>query len=870
MRGQLGREADGAGACWQQPPLEGAESWATSALQYAVHFASDIRYALRLLKSHPGFVFVIAFSLAVAIGINTAVFSVSKAVLYQHLDVPNAKQLRLLGWRGNASVVHFSYATNFDARDAGMTCDRFSYPVFRQLQRDHSMAGIFAFWDSMATASIAGIQQQVRMELVSDNYYQVLGVRLELGRPITNDHGGAANDVAVISDELWDRQFGRSPSALGQMIVVNHTSLTIIGVNPRGFTGAQSALRSADIFVPLSIQPQVRPLSPQFPSILSNPNIWLLDVMGRLKARDNEDQVRATLNAELAAAVRGTLAIRPDESVPQLVSVDGSRGLHLWDKAFRTPLDAIVLIALLVLLLATVNVANLTLVRGMRRQREIAIRVALGANRGRVVRQLLTESFVLAAIGGCGGLLLGFFARNVLPRLLLGGDHQNAIDIHFDWRVCAFAAALTILSGVVFGLAPVINTSHTEAVGGLQIAATNSPKSWTRGGKALVMLQISMSALLLMGAALFVRTLLNLDSIGVGFPTDHLLLATIDTPREGYPGVKSVLLHQRLQQAIAALPGVEAATALESRWFSGDSETTTIFTEDDFANPSHAKNELISTVDSGFFSVMGIPLVAGRPFAHTDNASAPRVAIVNQALAKERFASQSPVGKRFAFTDNPGNDGWVEIIGVAGNTKYQDLREPAPPQLFVPLSQQPLVLQMTYVIRSPLGREFVIPELRHAVASVDPTLHISDICTQQQQIDETTRTEHTLADLTSGFGFLALILVVIGIYGIMLYSVEQRQKEIGIRLALGAQREQVRNRILWETARLAIAGIGAGLLGFQAFTRILQSILYGVSPRNPVILPTVAALLLVISLAAAWLPAQRAASVVPMEVLRQE
>jgi predicted permease len=810
--------------------------------------------------------------LALAIGASTAVFSVARQLLYQRLNVPHPEQLRLLGWRGEASTVRFSYGTNFDVRSAGMTCECFSWAVFRQLEdQDHSLAGLFAFWDRSAAASIAGNTQRVRVELVSDHYYQVLGIRPQLGRPILAGRIDAgASAVALISDGLWKSQFGRSPSVLGQTVTINHIPLTIIGVNPRGFTGARSALQSPDLFVPLSMQPQVLPWIPESPSLLSDASDWSLDVMGRMKPGLSDEQVRSALGVELAAAVRSSLTVRPYESTPQIVFVDGARGLHQWDRTFKKPVDALLVLALLVLLLACANIANLMLARGMRRRREIAVRAALGASRGRIARQLVTESLVLAAIGGCGGLLLGYFGRNALPRLLAGSEPPSALNIHFNWSVWLFSAAVTLLTGILFGLAPALSAAFSEAHAGLRQAVANSPRTGTRGGKALVVLQVALSALLVMGAGLFVRTLAGLGSLDVGFRTDHLFLATVATPGEGYPGVKSVFLHQRLERAIGSLPGVEGATSIDMPWLTGDSATTSFFTEDDVAHPGHAEVERSSVVGNGFFSAMGIPIVAGRPFAPTDNAAAPPVAIVNEALARARFPGQNPVGKRFTDSDKAGQKDWFEIVGVAGDTKYQDLRETPPPQSFLPMLQQPSISGMTYAVRSRLDGQVLLAELRRGAASVDANLSVTEFQTEKQQIEEDTRTERTLADLTSGFGILALALAIVGIYGVMLNSVEQRRKEIGIRLALGAKRGDVRNTILRESTWLALAGIGAGLAASQAFTRVLQSILYGISPRNPLILSMVAALLLLVAVAAAWIPARRAASVEPVEVLRHE
>jgi len=834
------------------------------------HLMSDVRIALRLAGRTPAFVLLTTLTLALAIGANTAVFSVAKQLLYQRLDVPHAEQLRLLGWLGNASTVKFSFGTNFDARDAGMTCDRFSWAVFRQLENhDDALAGLFAFWNRRTTASIAGSTQPVQVEMVSDDYYRVLGVHPQLGRPVAGGGDAGADAVAVISDGLWEREFGRSPSVIGKTVTIQHVPLTIIGVNPRGFTGAESALQSPDLFVPLSLQPRIFPMSPESPSLLADPNSWMFDVMGRMKPGQSEKKVRAALDVELAAAVRSSLMVRPYETVPQIVLVDGARGLHRWDETFKRPVNALLVLVFLVLLLACANIANLMLARGVRRRREIAVRMALGASRWRIAKQLLTESLLLAMIGGTGGLLLGFFGRNSLPKLLAVAGSQHAPEIHFTWSVWLFSAAVTMFTGVAFGLAPALSAVLTEARDGLQQAANNH-RSVTHGGKALVVLQIALSALLVMGAGLFVRTIAALGSTDLGFRSDHLFLVTIRTPRQAYPGVKSVLLHQRLQRAIAITPGVEAATSNEMTWLSGNSATTGFYTEGDILHPGHAADERENIVDNGFFSVMGIPIIAGRGFAASDTAAAQKVGIINEALAKARFPGEDPVGKKFTYSEHPKPKDWIDIVGVAADTKYEDLRETPPPQFFVPSLQQDSIFEMTYEIRSHLSPQVLLAELRRSVATIDANLAIAQFQTERQQIEDDTRTERALADLTSGFGLLALALAIIGVYGVMLCAVEQRRKEIGIRLAVGAERSHIRNIILRDSAWLALIGIACGLTLSQLFTRLLRAILYGISPHSPLILSAVAALLVLVTLAAAWIPARHAASVDPIEVLRQE
>ena len=830
----------------------------------------DVRFGLRMLRKSPGFTLIAVASLALAIGANTAIFSVAKNLLYDGLGVPHSEQLRLLGWAGDDKVAVQTYWSSFEAGDAGMTSECFSYAVFRELQaHNRSMQDLFAFKDLPMTATVRGGARRMEVELVSGNFYSDLGVRPQLGRMIepSDDDASAAGAVAVISDSLWRREFGRSPAALGQTITVNQTILTIVGVNPRSFTGAQTVQESPDLFVPLSMQPLVKPWGRRG-SLLAQPDNWWLEVMGRVKPDMTDPQLRSDLDLELAAAVHGTMEVKAGKTIPRIVLADGSRGLHQSDD-FKGPVNVLMVLVGLVLALACANVANLLLARGAQRHREMSVRLALGAGRARVLRQLLTESLLLAALGGTGGLLLGYLGRNLIPRIMMTPWFSTQIDVPFDWGVFGFSAAVTLLTGLLFGLAPAWSAARKE-VGSSLIDGTRTATRRRKGagGKMLVGFQIALSTLLVIGAGLFLRTVMGLGRIDAGFRTDHLLLAYIDPPQKRYPEGKGIALHQRLEQAIAAAPGAQAVTLMSTPYITDSSSVMSFMTEAESADPSKAHSERDELVGNRFFDTLGIPILAGRGFGPQDTATSAKVAVINQSLARTRFPHGNPVGQRFRLERDTGD--WIEVVGICADTRYQNLREDDPPQFFVPYIQQTEVGGMSYVIRTKFAPQAIVPALRLAVAEIDSNLALEDVRTQQEQIGESMRVERALAALIGGFGMLALALAAVGIYGVMAYSVANRRNEIGIRLALGAQPAQVRGMILRESTWLAVAGVVAGMSAALLLTRLVKSMLYGIQPYDPTTMTAGILVLLAVAVAASWIPARRAAGVQPMEALRHE
>ena len=843
---------------------------ASLGLRWFDELCADLRYAARMLRKSPGFTVIAAVSLALAIGANTTIFSVAKSLLFDRLDVPHSDELRLLGWTGDDRCAVNSMWGDFDAVQGKMLATIFSYPAYLELRaHNHVMQDLFAYKEDSMNATIRGNAQRVDVSMVSGNFYEALGTRAQLGRGIEpSDDQADAAAVAVISDGVWERDFGGSVAALGQTISVNQKPFTIVGVNPRGFTGAKNVQASPDVFVPLSTQPSIDPKG-RNASLLNDPTLWWLNVMGRKKPGVTDAQAQAALDVELAAATRGTMQVKTGETVPRLNLTDGGRGLNFAGRMFQKPVYVLMATTGFVLLLACANIANLLLARGAQRQREISVRLALGAGRGRILRQLLTESLLLAAIGGAGGVLFGYLARNAIPKLLANAWEQHNLNVPMDWGVFAFAAGITLLTGLVFGLAPAWLGARSEVSSSLkENAQTTARRRKGLGGKSIVSFQIALSTLLVVGAMLFVRTLIALNSIDVGFRTDHLILFEVAPPAQRYGPGKDVALHQRLEQGFAALPGVEGVAPSWTAYLADNMSNDDFVPEGEPDFRDHRGAEDVNAVSTGFFEVMGIPIVGGRSFGPQDTATSQKVAIINKALAKKRFPNVNPVGKRFQTGDEKRE--WVQIVGVCGDTRYANLRNDSPPQFFMPYVQQPEVGGMTYAIRTSVSAADLAPALRNVVQRRDRDLPIIDLRTQREQIDANMQMERAFAALTSGFGVLALALACVGIYGIMAYSVAQRTNEIGIRLALGAQPGQVRSMILRESTWLTLSGIAAGMVAALGCTRLIRSMLYGVTANDPGTLVAGMVLLLGIAIAATWIPARRAASVQPMDALRHE
>jgi len=844
--------------------------------------SADLRYSARLLRKSPAFTLIAAGSLALAIGANTSIFSITKQLLYERLAVPHAAELRLLSWTGSQDhgAVHHIHGSCELLPAGRLSCASFSYPAYQQLRAGNNLlSDLLGFRVIGANATIRGQAQRVQTEMVSGNYYSVLSVQPQLGRVIQPSDDGAPGQspAAVISDGLWTREFARSPDVLGQWIKLNDISFIIVGVNPRSFTGAKDVQQSPDIFVPLAMQPLIEPHTGSN-SWLTEPKQWWVSIMGRIKPGVSNAAAQSVLDGQLAAIVHGTMQVKPGEELPHLELVDGSRGLFTQRTEFAKPMAVLMTLVSFVLLLACANVANLLLARGAQRQREMSVRMALGAGRTRILRQMLVESLLLASLGGTGGLLAGYFGSIAIPKLVGNAWQHSEFQVHFDWKVFGFTAAITILTGMLFGLAPALIAARAEVAHGLkETSQTTSRRRKGMSGKALVGFQIALSTLLVFGAGLFLRTLAGMSAINVGFRTDHLLLAEINPPLSKYPPGKDVLLHQKIEQAFAAVPGIDSATLANNVYVSDSYDMIDFLPEGEKYDPNKHQEERFNIVGNSFFETMKIPIVAGRGFGPQDTATSPKVAVINQAMAKSRFPGRNPIGMSFR-TDAHDSDGHTttrpddlyQVVGICADTHYMNLREPPPAQFILPYVQQNDTGGMSYELHTLVQPESIVPALRNALQKIDPDLPLVNVRTQEQQIDADLQQERLFVTLTSGFGILALALASVGIYGIMAYTVSQRTNEIGIRLALGALPQQIRGMVLRESTWITAVGLVAGLAGAMALTQMVKSMLYGIAPYDPITLGVAVLLLLAVALAASWIPARRAAGVQPMEALRHE
>jgi len=805
----------------------------------------DVRYACRMFARRPGLTATIVVTLALAIGANTAIFTLVDALMLRWLPVRDPQELILL---------------KFQTADAKSPSESFSYPIVRALddQRD-LFAGVAGFSGYAFDVGAAGSVHRVSGALVTGAYYETLGLNPAAGRLIRRDDDAAGRAlVAVVSDGFWQREFARRSDIVGRSLILNGIPVAVIGVSPPGFVGANVG-SIADITIPIAALPHV---SPQAAALLGAGNFWLR-VLARPRLGASDAEAEARLNvlwpriADALIAPHWPTSRRKAMADAVFRFSPGATGWTHLRETYATPLFVLTAIVVLVLLIACANVASLLLARASARQREIAVRLALGAGRGRIIRQLLIESVLLSAIGAAGGVALAAFAGRFLVDLISTGPFRVAFDLTPNWHVVAFTSGVAVATAVTFGIAPAVHATAAGPTIGLKDDARMSG-SRSRLLPALVSTQVALSLVLVVGASLFIRTLQNLERFDPGFTAPGVLLADFEGRRTALP--------EDLLEAIQRVPGVISASVSTHTPLSGS-----IWSE-----PAVPAGQPIPERDNAyfvaaapqFFTTLQIPLLAGREFSAHDSPESPAVAVINQRFAQRFFPNQNPVGRHLAASVR-GRTRDLEIVGVVQNTNAAGLRAAAPPTVYVAYAQLAGDFPTTLEIRAagPIGP--VAAAVQQTLRARLPTAMI-DVRPLSQQVDATLVQERLLATLAGAFGFLAIGLTCIGLYGLLAYTVVRRTKEIGIRMAMGAQRTQVVAMVLSDAARLVVLGIAAGLPAAFAGTRGVQSMLFGLKPTDPAAIAGAIALLGAAALAAAYLPARRASLVDPLSALRHE
>jgi predicted permease len=835
-----------------------------------------------MLSKAPGFTLIAVLSLALGIGANTALFSLIDTVLLKKLPVKDPEELVLFDWVAGESfrIPSIDGYSARDEKEGFQSSTSFSYAAFKRLrEQNQALSELFAFEATGRLNVQAGGQAEVASgQLVSGNYYAGLGVAPLIGRTITDeDDKPTATPVAVLNYRYWQRAFGSDTNVVGRQVNVNNVACTIIGVTPREFDGTLQVGESPDLSFPMALEPQLRANSGSY---LNDPQSWWLQMIGRLKPGVSREQARVALEAifqqsalEMEAALPPPGPGQPphllEKDWPRLRLSAGSQGLNEQRKEYQKSLWLLMGVVGLVLLIACANVANLLLARAEGRRKEIAVRLAMGASRWRLVRQLLTESLLLSGLGGLVGTLIALWGKDLLLMLRPWGGGPVSIEAELDLRVLGFTLALSMLTGVLFGLAPALRATRMSLTTALKDSVKGSGGGTVRSllTKSLVVVQVAMSLLLLVGAGLFIRTLRNLQKVDAGFNQQNLLLFRVDPRANGYEKERLANLYQQMFDRIEAVPGVRSVTFSRHSLLSGGANISSIYFPGVEIKVGDKNLVYRNIVRPNFLETMEIPLVAGRDLGPQDDARAPYVVVVNQAFAQRYFPNENAVGKRFGF--GPKKTDEIEIVGVVRDAKYSQLRDAPPPTVYRPYLQDTLG-QMNFEVRTHGNPAAVVPAIRQAVGEVDNRLAIFDIRTQVEQVSALLTEERLFTTLLSFFGVLAQLLAFIGLYGVMAYSVAQRTHEIGIRMALGAQAHDILRMVVGQGMTLAIIGVGVGLGGAFYLTRLMAALLFGVKASDPLTYAGVTLILSAVALLACYIPARRATRVDPMEALRYE
>ncbi len=834
----------------------------------------DLRFAFRTMQRSPGFTAVAILSLGLGIGANTAIFTLINQLMLKSLPVRDPQSLVAIGKQTDGGVTD----------GLSGTIDLFPYEFYQKLQQNDEAFSKLTIYASGGARQVtvrrsgASGVTTAHAHLVAGNYFDVLGVGTQLGRPLepADDNGSQSRTVAVISDHYWREKFAQDPSAIGQSIVVNSTPVTIVGVAAPGFFGERVEDSPADIWLPLGLQPQILEME----TLLGPKGMFWLQMMGRLKPGVTKPQAQQWLTMTL----RNYVAAREGDATPErkreienlsVEIVPAATGVSILRARYQEPLRILMCVVAVVLLIACANLANFLMAKTLAREHEIATRLALGAGRSRIVRQMLTESLVISFSGGILGLMLAFWGTRALIAFVSLGAAFTPIQAAPDLRVLAFSFGVSLLTGLLFGIGPALRVSRMAMESGMKSSARTAAGGGTGASRAvsrvLVAAQVALSLGLLVGAGLFLRTLRNLENRNFGFERSNLLVGEVEAKIAGYKSEKVVSLYRQILERIDAVPGVQSATISTSPPMSLGSWMCPVNVKGHEDQTHDQILSVLNGVTPGYFQTLGIGLEQGRFLELRDAAGTPKVAVLNEKLARELFPNGGAIGQKVTFGD-PAVEGDWEVVGIVNDTLYDGPRES--PRKLVYFSVDQLKGDDRFVswlqVRTTGNPERSAASVRAALAQIDPDLPVPSLRTIQEHVGTFTSRETLISQLSIFFALLALLLVCIGLYGVMTYSVVRRTNEIGIRMALGAQQKSVLWMILRESLIILGTGLVIGVPLTLASMRLVQSGLFGLAPSDPLTMAAAVCVVAVVTIFSAYLPARRATKVDPMIALRYE